>query len=267
MVTVQPLASFLHAVGPTEAIGWFRRILAAEFGHVDWTVSRVDIFSDWQGWDLSKHDLDRFSCRAQEETDHKVHGDLTGVGFGKRKTGTVSARIYDKTAEIAKKGTDWWPDVWGDAYRPGERVLRVEFEIGRSGLREFGQVSPSQVIGDAGALWASVTEDWLTFREPTGDKTRSRWPIAPEWRAIQQATIRGHAVGLDRVRSGRTSGSLRLLMPTLFGALTTFGAILEVYDLDTVLSWLHYYVRQYELDADKLFSDRAFGKRLLLDEP
>src|SRR5664279_3459800 len=40
-------------------------------------------------------------------------GSFTGFVFGKRKTKTIAARIYDKTAEVQAKGNAYWEDIWG----------------------------------------------------------------------------------------------------------------------------------------------------------
>ena len=40
--------------------------------------------------------------------------DVTGFVFGSRRTQRISARLYDKTAEMALRGTDRWELVWGD---------------------------------------------------------------------------------------------------------------------------------------------------------
>ena len=59
-IRIQPRAEFLHGVGPEAVVEWFRKVLEKEFGFVWLTVSRVDIFADVQGWDLSVDDRERF---------------------------------------------------------------------------------------------------------------------------------------------------------------------------------------------------------------
>ena len=105
---------------------------------------------------------------------------------------------------------------------------RIEFEIGRTGLREYGVDTPEDALGAAGALWASLTETWLTYRSPTGDATKSRWPVAPEWRAVQHARIRDDAVGLVRVTEGRPTGALGQLVPRLVSEMASFAVIVGI---------------------------------------
>jgi hypothetical protein len=68
-------------------------------------------------------------------------------------------------------GDDWWPEAWGPKCDPDRPVLRVEFEIGRDGLREFGTNTPEEVFENAPALWAYSTGQWLTLRTHGLDDT------------------------------------------------------------------------------------------------
>ncbi|QCC77494.1 hypothetical protein [Nocardioides daphniae] len=215
-VQVQPRAAFLHAVGVEAALSWWRDLVELLLGAVEWKVSRLDVYMDSQGWLLSSEDRAAFVARSAQTVMYENDAEMQTLMFGSAKS-PVKARIYDKTAEIAKKGTDWWPSVWGDAYRPGTRVLRVEFQVGRQVLKECGIDKPEQALEHAPELWGYLTEKWLSCRIPTEDETRSRWPVAAEWQQVQQASLRGGAVGLDRVRAGAVAGDLRRIMPALRG--------------------------------------------------
>lgn len=99
------------------------------------TASGLDLYADWQGWDLVSENRHQFMGRASRRDTHEEDGTLTGFEFGRRKTATLAARIYDKTLQVHEKGLDWWPAVWGPAFDPANRIWRVEFEFGREGLR------------------------------------------------------------------------------------------------------------------------------------
>lgn len=60
------------------------------------SVSRIDIYADFEGWRLVADDRHRFSCRSASVRTFEDDGRLTGFEFGRRSTKTVSARIYDK---------------------------------------------------------------------------------------------------------------------------------------------------------------------------
>lgn len=259
---VQPRAEFLHAVGPTAALRFFEGIgeyLAG--GPVAWVLSRLDLFCDVQGWHLIGDDRHRFVCRAEARVTHEHGEEFTGFEFGRRSTKTVCARIYDKTVQVEQKGLDWWPTIWGDRFDKDRPVLRVEFEVGRQGLKEYGIDTPAEGLEAVGRLWASVSSDWLTYRSPTADQTRSRWPIAPEWSAIQAATLRSNAIGIDRLRAARRNGELRRILPALVGYLASAGAILDHDDLPSTLGAVRHLVSVDERRRGVGFADRIADRK------
>lgn len=137
-IRVQPRAEFLHGFGPRTAVEWFGEMLAIDCGPVRFGVNRLDLHADFQGWDLDGDQRNRFVCRASMLDTHEDGEDLTGFTFGRRTSKTITARIYDKANESKRKGTDYWPGIWGAQYRPELPVHRVEFEFGREGLRQYG---------------------------------------------------------------------------------------------------------------------------------
>ena len=260
-VRVQPRAELLHSVGPVAALAWFDRVIRWECDDVYWSVSRVDLFSDWQGWTLTPDDRGRFVCRATRRDTHEDGERLTGFEFGRRKGKTVCARIYDKTLQVEQKGLDWWPQVWGSGFDPERQVVRVEFELGRVALRDFDLDAPADVLDAAGSLWASLSTDWLTHRDRGADRTRSRWAISEEWRSIQHPTMRSDAIGLDRMAAGRRRGSLRKLMPGLNGYLASFAAHVGTDDIADTLAVLPPHLRDYQVLSRRSFSERVAEKR------
>jgi hypothetical protein len=254
---VQPYAEFLHGAGPTAVLGFFDQV--GEFlagGRVNWSASRLDLFCDVQGWTLHGDDRARFVCRADDLDLRERRAAFGGLNFGQRSTKTVCARIYDKTVQIDKKGLDWWPAIWGDCYDRSLPVLRVEFEIGRQGLTEYGVDTPTEALELAAAMWANVTESWLTYRTPTADETRSRWPITPEWEAIQRASLRSDAIGVERTRALRRKGELRKLIPTLVGYSARVGALVGTDDIDTTLAAVGELFRDDEIRRGVPFTER-----------
>jgi len=258
---VQPRAEFLHGVGPGPAVGWFRQLLEAECGSVRLTASRMDVHADWQGWDLSWDDRERFVCRADAFAMRGEGAELTGWEFGRRKTGTICGRIYDKTREMKHKGKDYWFEIWAERYRPELPVLRVEFEFGRSGLREFGVSAPEDAIEAAGGLWMAASYGWLTYRSPTADSTRSRWPVAEEWRRIQLAAFAREAQGVERMQARSDAGNLRRMAPGLVGYLSSFAALVGTSDGPDTCEALPGFLRRYGAWSGTPFSDRVAEKR------
>ena len=193
---IQPVAEFLHGVSPAAALLWFRQLLEAECDEVVLSVSRLDVFCDVERWELLGEDRHRFVCRARRCRTNEDAGVLTGFEFGQRTSKTLFARIYDKTVEMEEHGSGYVTELWGDAHRDGAQVWRVEFEIGRLALSEFGIDTPEQAIEEAGHLWRYCTAEWLSLRIEGADQTKARWPLDPAWLAIGQA---GFATGAHDV--------------------------------------------------------------------
>jgi len=237
-VRIQPRAEFLHAVGPEGVIQWCNRFAAEVLAAPTlWQVSRVDLFADIQGWEVTASDRRQFSARAKARRTYETGDDLTGLQWGAGKS--ILARIYDKTVEIHNKGTDWWPSVWGDAYNPTQRVVRAEFQVKRDALREFGLHSPEQVLATRPMLWKYLTENWLSLRDSTGDSNLSRRPVHSDWQVIQAAQLDAEGIGKDLVRSGAAAGDLRRIIPALVGYATRFGALAGAVTLDDLLDVMH----------------------------
>ena len=260
-IRVQPKAEHLHAVGPTEVLSWWKDLLDGLTGHAFLGISRLDLFSDWQGWALLANDGPSFVCRATRRDTHENGNEFTGFAFGRRATGTISARIYDKTRQIKEKHSDYWFDVWGERFRPGVQVLRVEFEIGRQGLREFGIDSAASAIASAPRLWASVSDNWLSYRIPATDETRARWPVSEAWRAVQNPSFRGEVIGLERIREAQKAANFRSLMPGAFGYLTSLGALAGTQDIEDTLEILPGHLRDYGVTQQTTFAERIAAKR------
>ena len=69
----------------------FRDLIEDECGFVKLQVSRIDLFADFQGWDLSGDQRGAFVCRADDVGLFEANGALTGpairqahVGHGGR---------------------------------------------------------------------------------------------------------------------------------------------------------------------------------------
>lgn len=101
---IQPRSGYLHAVGPAAAATRFQHVLEAECTEVFLSVSLIDLFVDVEGWDIGIEDRSRFVCRAGSVRTYEEENRFTGFEFGRRSTKTVCARIYDKTADVARTG-------------------------------------------------------------------------------------------------------------------------------------------------------------------
>jgi hypothetical protein len=258
----QPRAEFLHGASPAAAVRWFRDTFGPVVGAFEVGVSRLDLFVDWQGWVPQADDRLRFVTRAKSRVVYEDVDDLTGLQFGKRGSGPT-ARLYDKTEDIDKKGTTYWHEVWGARWDPDTPVWRAEFEFSRKVLRDFRLDGPESVLSNAGGLWRYATHEWLTLRTPSGDKTASRWPIDQRWKAIQNATLADHSIGIARAQASKVQASLQWWLPRVRGALVACGALTGAEDMATVLASLPALLRDDEVRSGMSFEDRLAYRRWL----
>ena len=261
-IRIQPRSGYLHAVGPAAAATRFQQILESECDEVFFSVSRIDLYVDVQGWDVGIEDRPLFVCRAGSVRTYEEENRFTGFEFGRRTTKTVCARIYDKTADVARTGADWWFDIWQLDKGSGP-VIRVELEWNRQGLDQFGLSGVDETLAAVGDLWRYGTEEWLTHRSPTDDGNRARWPVSPPWTYVQKATLAHHAIGAERVSRQQRAGSLRRMTPALVGYLVAFAALRGTTGIDDTVSALTWFLRHDEILRGKAFADRI--RQRLLD--
>jgi hypothetical protein len=251
----------LHSVGPAETVRHFEQVLRPFVDGLVLSVSRIDLFVDMEGLDLSRDDRRGFLCRGDESTTYELGQAVTGFTFGSRRTHRITARLYDKTAEMAVKGNDWWELVWGERHHEGNTVWRVEFEIARAALAELELNRPDAVLAAAPSLWSYCTGEWLTLRVPAADSNRSRWPLDSRWEAVQSASLSHGATKLSWIRRHKRASSLRRLMPGLVGYLVAFAVLAGTADLPSTLEALTVSVANDESARRMTFAERVRRRR------
>jgi len=259
-VRVQPSAIALHALGPDGTVLWVENVLDAIGFEGDLHVSRLDLHSDWQGIDVHANERTHFVTYSANRHLWEVAEEMSGLSFGAR-GGALLCRIYDKSREMVDKGHDWWPDVWGPRYDPDRKVLRVEFEFSRAGLKELGVDTPADALTAAGSLWAYATGSWLSLRVPTNDDTRSRWPVDPRWELIQRSSLAGGCAPAARIRAGIVEGQLRTFRKLATGVLSSMAVPMGTTDIGDTLDGADWELRAYEAVSGRRFADRVAEKR------
>jgi hypothetical protein len=261
-VRVDILSAFLHEVGAERAAAEVERLVTEALFVVapELVVSRVDVYADVQGWELSEADGRRFVSRARKRTSYTVGRRLTGFVFGEG--GPLLARVYDKTAEIGRDGEGWLSERWGERGDDGP-VWRVEFQVRRRVLAEYGVRSPHEVLGVVQNLWADGTREWLTLRRPTAAAEGWRWPLDETW-AVVQAIVVGAAVpGARRERRPETHRDR--VVRFLQGGLTTLGALSGADQIDAALMVARREVVRYLAEQGRTFRDEVRHKRARLE--
>ena len=258
---VQARSEALHSMGADGFMRWLTGLLYNEGLPTRFTVSRIDLHADWQGWELTGDLRHRFVYRAHDLATYEADFELSGFSFGNRKSGAMVARIYDKTREIAGNGHDWWIELWGDAYDPVLPVIRVEFQFAPECLKEMGLTSPEDVLNAVGNLWAYGSREWLTYRLPSEHERTARWPISPEWEQVQACSLAQGCLPFDRITAGGAKGGLRLLMPLLNGCIASFAMWMGAATIADACAWLPAALGGYEATSGKTFAERIEEKR------
>ena len=248
---VQIRSGHLMAVGVEQAVSQLRLILSY-FGSVDGpaTASRLDLCADLVApIALNAWDYGAWVTRARHIDPHIVDGLFTGWSIGR---GAVSARLYDKTAEIRESGKDYMRSVWRDCGWDGlSPVYRIEFQFRGAALKEFDAGDYPAVMTKLGGLWRYGAADWLRLTVPSEtDKTKCRWPTHAFWEFVQGIEW-PDVLPLTRVKIpvSLVPGDAQLFRP-FFSSLTSFMAARRITDADE--AWNRLY-----LDAREFYEEQA----------
>ncbi|WKZ82945.1 MAG: hypothetical protein QY307_01445 [Acidimicrobiia bacterium] len=257
-VYVQPNAEFLHGVGPEACAGWFNELVSGLVPGGVPKASRVDLFMDLQGWDPTPEMRDRFVTRSSHRRVYENDRKMTALQFGKRGSG-VHSRIYCKSTEVAA-GSVWWHDLWGDAWDAERPVWRIEFEVHRVVLGQLGIDSLDDLFAGVGGIWGYLTE-WLSLRVPAADETRSRWPVDPVWEAVSHASLRNGAAGLKRTYGANREASLRRIVVSMRGYMSSYGALIDETDVERLGPCLTSVLHEWEIETGDPFSWQVDRKK------
>lgn len=179
-------------------------------GIVNIKPSRADLCCDVLIRESDWHEQLRHSMvtRAHKLDPHVMRRRLSGFSIG---TGIVSARLYDKPFEIECKGGGkrWFFKVWGvDAAPGGHLIVRVEFQLRREWLKNFGVDTMADFREKLPALLAYLTRRWLRLVDDAS-KHHTMQAVLPWWEVIQNQTmqvqhatpaVRREAIAADKLR-------------------------------------------------------------------
>lgn len=203
LASVTFLNEYLIQVGPERAAADAHALLS-EVGELDGaeTVSRCDLAVDLDT------DIDIGGWPARDWVTHAENIDphyqgrvFTGwsIGLG----AALSLRLYEKLLEIHRKsGKTYLFKLWEEAgWFYGDPVRRLEFQLRRLLLHEFGLKSLKDVLRARPGLWAYATREWTRLTVPnTEDQSNSRWPTHPWWERVQAIKWDGEIRTLSRDR-------------------------------------------------------------------
>jgi hypothetical protein len=261
-------SAYLHSLGPELALGLLGTLLQVEVmsGPFQMIGTRVDLYADVQGWAFELADMERFAARGRYRRTHAPADGPTNSVFmsGRRVTSfrfgrdALVARVYDKTAEIARRGQSWLPDLWGerDESKP---VWRVEFQLRRAVISEFGLTGADEVLASVQDIWEHCAGEWLTLRERRPNRQRARWPVDASWAEVRAVRIAPSRTGVIRRRVSEANETM--LVRQLQGHLSSWAAMRGHEELGPTLRALDPRVTRYLRERDRTFASEVRRKR------
>ncbi|MCR8963938.1 replication initiation factor [Brevibacillus halotolerans] len=227
-IFVRLMSSFLWSYGYKQAyynfLEWF---LCFQPNLSGIRLSRSDICVDLDEASFKQCDSKGVVKRARRQIEHFVNGEYKEgrkfSGFTIGGGGPILARIYNKSLEVKKSQKLWFQDIWREnGWNESKEVWRVEFQIRREALKEFSIHSANELFDNEDQLWAYLTEEWLTIKQPTKDNV-SRWKIKRKWKLVQTAGMNYKPSPLIRERVKKAN--LKQLLDQAAGLMLSVAAL------------------------------------------
>ena len=260
---VSPSAEALHLRGPLGVVAFFRSVLESlTGGPVVLACSRWRSHADMAGLVITTADEANFVCRADKYASWREAGVVQTHWWGVR--GDTSLRGYDKQAEMEATGRGGYlREFWAAAgLTVGEPVMRIEAQLRRRTLRQFGVMSAEDAIEHAGELWVYMTDKWLRWTDPSTASRATRADADPRWTAVQHASIAAGARAGERRSTEHHAPQLDRLVPMVNGLLVSVGAALGTDNPNVALRRLGLLMAAYRDDNDRDFTAEVRAKRL-----
>lgn len=199
-------------------------------------LSRVDYAFDYY-LPLIDFDADSFVSRAEKDNQYRKNGIVQNFKFG---TDDIGMRLYNKIDEINEKSQKtWFFDLWGIDHD----VWRVEFQVRKDILRQFGISSFESLIERQGDLMRFLVKDHTTLRIQSSDTNRSRWAMHPLWLDLIERVNEMQGLGVVRELNERALLEERLTRI----AISVYGYIKRVAAIDALYT-----------GVEKSYMDEAF---------
>lgn len=228
-------AKSMWLLGLPECLQLINSDLAAMSGRVEKLLpSRIDLTADFLlpaplTLDFLKaHKV----CRSRFVIPYCNGEDLETFYVGKP-SAPLRLRIYDKGKEAKKKGKDYFLDLWDR--ESFDNVWRIEFQVRRQVLKEFGIDSAQNLSEKVYGLWYYLTQDWFSLRLPENDRSDRR-PVHPFWETVERCGNHlGPAMLTQRCMSTR-GASLEWYVSHVGGCLPSVAARMGTTNINDTLN-------------------------------
>lgn len=262
-VFIELRSQFLWKLGYKQVYDFIKEWVSTWAEIITDVVSRADLSTDIKGFPDIK--IENVVSRARKRKSYLefipiqqgeiyYYGSkITGWVFG---SGPLMIRIYDKLSESKIVHKEWFQDLWKQGGWDGKSgVTRVEIQLKREFLKDFNVTTFESFEEALGDIFRYVTQDWLTLREPSGDKNRSRWPVTPFWSEVQTSISNfGKIYGLARGRIKEVKGNI--LIPQVAGLITSIGATKDNFTLEDLRYEVNRHFRKKGLTTEDAISEK-----------
>lgn len=230
-------------------------------------VSRVDFSFDYN---LPVVDFDEncFVTRSKKDSRIRENRKVQTYTLGQS---DIRLRIYDKVAEIRQKSDKVWFFLLWDQ---DEDVWRIEWQVRKEVLRQFGIETFDQLKVNQGALLKYLAEEHTTLRSTSTDSNVSRWPVHPLWQDLQKQIEKINSQTVNRVYGKNAAIDERELRMSIsvLGYLKRYAAIhcvkrgIGKIDLWETINHLRLHLHKiydpmsWEIDVDRRIKEIERGK-------
>ena len=201
-------------------------------------VSRCDLTVDFLvPGGLSLEFLQSHKVSRSRKANTYLNDDRLETYYAGDKSGTVQLRIYDKSREVLRDGKKlWFWDVWG--MEPCMDIWRVEFQLRRAALKQYGVDSLDDLHEKMGGIWKDLTETWFSLRLQDNESSDRR-TLHPFWKAVHASAERfGPIAEVKRNLSGSGDASVEWFLSHIDGCLSSFAARLGAENREEALEEL-----------------------------
>uniref|UniRef100_A0A7C2PI70 Plasmid replication initiation factor n=1 Tax=Schlesneria paludicola TaxID=360056 RepID=A0A7C2PI70_9PLAN len=226
--------------------------------------SRCDLAADYRiPSELSLEFLRAHRVPAHVQHWHIMSGDDLETFYQGAKRSPIQLRLYGKGREVEAHGTKLWLlDVW--KLTSLEHVWRVEFQIRRPVLKQFGINTLEDLAANLGGLWQYLTGDWFSLRRPD-DSNTTRRTVHPFWVAVQECAEKlGPALTLRREFTGE-SADAEWFVNHCAGCLASFAAREGMTELEEAATLMFQRIINYW--RKRCFAEAVAAKGIPLGDP
>jgi hypothetical protein len=194
-----------------------------------------------------------------KKTTHYEDNSILETFYAGRRGAKIQLRIYNKGKEImSASGKRWFLKEWG-LERP-DRVWRVEFQIGRTALKEREIDTLEDLLANAPGLWDYLTKDWFSLRFQDNER-QNRRAVHPWWQDVYAtANLFGEVLPLGRTNESDLLPDSGWFVRHIGGMLPSYAARKGIREINDAMRELSVEIICYWFERE---FNKTYDKRLL----